>query len=205
MEVGIKMSSSFKRQSAMTVAATESPPAFSSASSSSLVPPAAAPPPSFLSLPPLLRATSTPIRFNDKDWAALIEASERDALIENADVGVSLVRQTRRRESSLSADLPFLIRSSSSGSLKSPTASQAENDSGHDSLGDAARSLSSDNDLSSIAGAPSASLSPPSSSYESSAAEKGSSSASSTNEYESLGARPKTWTRSKTIYKRCVH
>ena len=167
---------------------TESPPAMSSASSSSLLPPAA--PPSMLSLPPLLRATSTPIRFfNDKDWAALIEDSKRDALIENAaDAGVSLVRQTRRRESSISADLPFLTRSSSSGSLQSPILSQSENDSGHDSLGDTARS---DNELSSTADV---STSPPSLSSQSSSA--------SSSGHDNLGARPKTWTRSKTIYKR---
>jgi len=192
------MSSSFiKRQYATTAAATESPPALTS--SSSLMPPARGALPSILSLPPLLRATSTPIRFNDKDWAALVEASERDALAENADVGL---RQTRRRESSLSADLPFFVRSSSSGALRSPTSSQAENDSGHDSLGDAAGSPSSDIDLSSIAGTTSASLSTPSLSYEYSAAREGSSSTSSSSGNDSLGARPKTWTRSKTIYRR---
>ena len=197
------MSSSFKRQFAITGPVTESPTALSSASSSSLVP-TAPPPPSYLSLPPLLRATSTPIRFNDKDWAALVEASERDALIQNADVHVG-IRQTRRRESSFSAaDLPFLVRSSSSGALKSPTTSQAENDSGQDSLGDTAHSPRSDNDFSSIAGTSSASISPPTLSYDSTAAIKGSSSESSTSGYESLGARPKTWTRSKTIYKRYV-
>ena len=194
------MSSSFiKRQYATTAAATESPPAVTS--SSSLMPPARGALPSILSLPPLLRATSTPIRFNDKDWAALVEASERDALAENADVGL---RQTRRRESSLSADLPFFVRSSSSGALRSPTSSQAENDSGHDSLGDAAGSPSSDIDLSSIAGTTSASLSTPSLSYEYSAAREGSSSTSSSSGNDSLGARPKTWTRSKTIYRRYV-
>jgi len=145
-----------------------------------------------LSLPPLLRATSTPIRFNDKDWAALIEDSKRDALIENAaDAGVSLVRQTRRRESSISADLPFLTRSSSSGSLQSPILSQSENDSGHDSLGDTARS---DNELSSTADVSTSSTSPPSLSSQSSSA--------SSSGHDSLGARPKTWTRSKTSYKR---
>ena len=166
-----------------------SPPTMSTLSSSALIPP---PPPTLLSqlsLPPLLRATSTPIRFGDKDWAALIEASEKDALIETG------IRQTRRRLSSISADLPSVSTASSSGALgKSPISSQAENDSGHDSLGDTTQSPSSE-ELSSIAGVSSTF-------YESTASKDGSSSSSSG--YESLGARPKTWTRSKTNYKRQV-
>lgn len=187
-------SSSVRRQCAATTTpagAMASPPT-SSVSSSALIPP---PPPTLLSqlsLPPLLRATSTPIRFDDKDWAALIEASEKDALIETG------IRQTRRRLSSISADLPSLSRASSSGTIKSPISSQVENDSGHDSLGDATQSPSSD-ELSSIAGVSSASPSP---FYDSTASKNGSSSSSSG--YESLGARPKTWTRSRTNYKRHV-
>ena len=63
---------------------------------------------------------------------------------------------------------------------------------------DAAAAVQLDNDLSSIAGTTSASLSTPSLSHESTAAKKGSDSSSSG--YESLCARPKTWTRSKRYW-----
>ncbi len=130
--------------------------------------------------PSLLRCTSTPIRFDDKDWAALIQASERDALQQQQPHPPI---QTRRRLSSYSESI-FSGRSSSAGE-----SSQLAGDSGLDSLTSPHYSEDESTNASSSRSTP--------------AEEESSSvslSSSSEPSYAHLGARPRT--RSRTIYKR---